>query len=143
MFPKIYTDKSAENEEASQSGKSFLFDFEQGDFAVVDGKVKLAEGIEGVKVWIRKVLATEKFKFKIYETEGDKPYGVRLKDFINGDYPIEFTKIEIEREIREVLARNADITSVKGFSFEKSKRNLICKFTVETVYGETGGEVFV
>lgn len=140
MFPKIEENITINNSPLTKMGKYFVFDFEAGDFTVVDGKVLECDRIEAIKVWIKKVLYTQKSKFKIYES-GE--YGVSLKDFINGDYPMAFAQIEIEREVKEALLKNVDITAVNSFKFERSGRNLNCSFTVETKYGTTGGEITI
>lgn len=140
MFPKIEENITMNNSPLTKMGKSFLFDFDAGDFTVVDGKVQECHSIEAVRVWIKKVLYTEKNRFKIYES-GE--YGVSLKDFVNGDYPAVFAEIEIEREIKEALLKNVDITTVHTFNFKRNGRTLNCSFTVETIYGTTGGEITI
>lgn len=136
MFPEFNIPQ--EETQAAVTGRSFLFDFSTGDFATVDGKLVKVDGIEAVKVWIEKVLRTERFKFKIYESTD---YGISLSDFASGDYPLDFTKIEIEREVRTALEQHPEIRSVSSFSFSREKRALVCSFTVDTKYGQTGGEV--
>lgn len=142
MFPNdtIITEESTE-ETPMGNGKSFLFDFEKGDFTVQDGKVLTCSGIDAVKIWIDKVLRTEKFKFKIYETGEEDEYGVTLIDFINSGFPLDFIKVEVEREIKEALAKNSAIESVHTFEFERIKRALSCSFSVNTIYGTTTSEV--
>ncbi|MBN7773163.1 DUF2634 domain-containing protein [Clostridium aminobutyricum] len=143
MFPNTEITEIAVTEEETNMGTSFLFDFKRGDFVTVDGKVTAVSGLGAVKGWIKKVLNTEKGKFKIYETDESQEYGVKLKDFVTSGYSTDFVQIELEREIKEALARNTDITRVHTFEFEKNKRKLTCSFTVETVYGTTGGEVIL
>lgn len=141
MFPKTEIVNIVIPTEDTKMGASFLFDFKAGDFTVIDGKIVKLKEIEAVKVWIEKILSTEKFKYSIYKKDGEEEYGVKLKDLINSDYPKEFIKIELEREIKEALSRNKDISNVHSFIFKQIKRNLNCSFTVETVYGATGGEL--
>lgn len=140
MFPEVEEFITTQVNSRTKMGKSFLFDFDAGDFTVVDGKVVECESIKAVKVWIKKILFTEKNRFKVYES-GE--YGVSLKDFINGDYPAVFAEIEIEREIKEALLKNVDITAVHTFNFKRNGRTLNCSFTVETIYGTTGGEITI
>lgn len=140
MFPEFTEDIELQGDTLTEMGKSFLFDFDAGDFTVTDGKILKCDGLDAVKVWIKKILYTEKSKFKIYES-GE--YGVTLKDFISGDYPLAFAQIEIEREVKEALLQNVDITAVHNFQFEQIGRTLHCSFTVETKYGTTGGEITI
>jgi len=145
MFPDIEENLIAPSEtnEDATLGTSFLFDFAKGDFVTVDGKIIQTSGIDAVKVWIEKILKTEQFKFKIYETGEQNEYGISLLDFINSDYPLDFVKIEIEREVKEALAKNPEITRVYSFEFSREKRALICNFSVDTIYGTVGGEITI
>lgn len=144
MFPKEDTSQEQQKTSAKSGGKSFLFDFDTGDFMVIDGKIKPVENLEAVRIWIDKILRTERFKFRVYEKENnEEEYGVSLLDFTNGNYDMAFKKIEIEREIKEALAKNTAISKVHSFVFEQKKRTLNCKFTVETIYGTAGGEITI
>lgn len=139
MFPEVSAAEIAtEAQETETMGKSLSFNFSTGDFDLVAGKLIKTNGLAALKGWIEKVLRTERFKFKIYE-KGN--YGISLSDFVNSDYSLDFKKAEIEREVREALLKNSDILSVHSFSFERVKRALQCTFTVDTKYGQTGGEI--
>lgn len=142
MFPEFSPGLGVnENIEEKTIGKSFIFDFEKGDFLVKDGKLIEVEGIEAIKIWIEKVLKTEKFKFKVYKTGSENEYGVTILELINSGHPQFFIQAEIQREIEEALLRNPDIKSVNNFNFVRNKRTLIVNFTVNTIYGsiEQGG----
>ena len=66
MFPNS-TDIMISNETKSSSGtKSYLFDFANDDFVVRDGKLIECDGIDAIKVWIEKILRTEKGRYSIY-----------------------------------------------------------------------------
>jgi hypothetical protein len=134
---------NATSETTTTRGKSFLFDFVTGDFITRDGKLQPAEGLESLKIWIEKILKTEKFKFKIYETGEVNPYGITLLDLINRGYPKAFIESEIQREVSEALLRNSEINEISGFSFERVKRGLSVSFTVRSIYGETVSEVII
>lgn len=136
MFPE-FSPGIGINEEREEkvTGRSFVFDFEKGDFLVKDGKLVEVEGIEAIRIWIQKVLKTEKFKFKIYKTGSENEYGVTILELINSGHPQFFIQAEIQREIEEALLRNPDIKSVNNFNFERDKRTLIVNITVNTIYG--------
>lgn len=60
MFPNS-TDITIDNESNISSGtKSYMFDFKNGDLVVRDGKLNECDGIDAIKVWIEKILRTEK-----------------------------------------------------------------------------------
>ncbi|MEG3040903.1 MAG: DUF2634 domain-containing protein [Clostridium sp.] len=135
MFPNYEPQiKNIYKEIKATNGKSFLFDFELGDFDIKDGKLTEVEGIEALKIWINKILKTEKFKFKIYETREINPYGTTLLELINSVHPQFFIQAEIQREITEALMKNNNILSVSNFIFTREKRTLIVNFEIETTY---------
>ena len=73
--------------------KSYLFNFNRGDFAVRDGKLVECDGIDAIKVWIEKILRTEKNRYKIYD---GTDYGCQIEDLIIGNtYSFEFTDSEL------------------------------------------------
>jgi len=123
---------------AASNGISFNYDFVAGDFVLEDGKVEELTGVEALKVWILKLIKTEKDKFKIYE---NIDYGITLMDLIHSNYPYFFIKSEIQREITEGLLKNTEITDVDDFVFTREKRNLGVTFTVTSIYGPVESEV--
>lgn len=127
----------------SSSGKSPKFDFETGDFVVKDGKVATVTGQEAVKLWIQKILKTEKNKYKIYNTDNTEKYGVQLLEIITSKHPIAYIKAQVQTIITEALLKNSDIKSVTEFGFTKDKNLLNVTFTVNTSYGSTESEVVI
>lgn len=132
MFP-VYEPPQEISETTGK--KTFLFNFQAGDFVTQDGKVKTAEGVDALRMRIEKVLRTEKFKFKVYESDGDE-YGVTLLEYLNSGYPRQFVESEIEREITETLNSDTEVTGVYDFVFDKTKRTLTAAFKVNSIYGE-------
>lgn len=123
---------------AAKNSKSFLFDFKKGDFNVSDGKLEIIDNLEALKIWIEKVLKTEKFKFKIYD---GVDYGISIIELITSDFPLAFVKAEIEREITTTLLKNINIKSVQNFKFERNKRLLNVSFNCNTTFGIIEKEV--
>jgi hypothetical protein len=119
------------------SGKSFKFDFDTGDFVIQDGNLVVASDYESTKIWIQKILKTEKFKFKIYEKDDTTmEYGITLMDLItSNNYPLSYLKAEITREITETLLLNSVIASVDNFVFNRNKLILSVTFNVTLVDG--------
>ena len=124
------------------TGKSFLFDFETGEFVIKDGKPVEANGIEALKIWISKVLRTPANKYAVYIKKDE--YGIEdLKELITSDLPFPFIKAEIERLIKETLLKNTAIQSVQNFEFERYKRLLTVSFDCYTIYGNITNEVSI
>jgi len=139
MFPDVtVTENTTTTTETASIGKSFLFDFDTGDFSLQDGNVVVAEGIEALKVWIVKTIKTEKYKFDIYDE-----YGATLQDLISSGYSKAFIESEIKREITAALLKNVEITGVSGFTFTRENRGLTVAFTVNSIYGTTEREVII
>lgn len=136
MFPELNIDNVVQKETVNKAkqGKTFLYDFEKGDFVIRDGKLVELEGIEAIKVWIEKILRTESFKFKLYK---DSEYGTTIKQLVQGrKAPQFFLQSEVKREIEEALKRNVEIDRVEDFRTEQNLTTLIIYFTVILKNGE-------
>lgn len=124
-----------ENESSKNFGKTFLFDFDQGEFVINDGKLKVIDGKEAVIMWIAKMIKTDKGKCSIYNiTDGD--YGIRLIDLLDSSSPVGFIYADIQKNITAALMQHPDIFNVSEFVFDRSKRTLIVSFNVTTKYGD-------
>ena len=134
MFPNS-TDVMLDNKSDISSGtKSYLFDFTTGDFIVRDGKLIECDGIESIKVWIEKILRTEKDRYPIYD---NTEYGCHLEDLIIGNsYTAEFIEAELKREIEDALKQNPRITSVTNFKISRNKNAITV--TPEVVLNDEG-----
>ena len=134
MFPTS-TDVTLNNETKSSSRvKSYLFDFDIGDFIVRDGKLVECDDIDAIKVWIKKILRKEKGRYTIYS---DTEYGCHLEDLIIGNsYTVEFIEAELKREIEDALKQNSQIKSVTNFQIICSKHSITV--TLEVVLSDEG-----
>lgn len=108
-----------------------LFDWETGDFVVVNGHVRFAIGKERLKSKIHKIIRTQTDQYRIYKGTdyGVDLTGVRGKNFSN------YTLSEIKRAISEVLLRDENIISVNNFRTESEGTALYIAFDVITEYG--------
>jgi len=135
MFPIIDVEENQIIEEVSENslGKTYLFDFETGEFVLKDGKLVVASELEAIKMWVRKIILTEKFKFRIYEkTEDEKnqEYGITFKSLIGKKLPREMIRSEIKRELSEVLTKHPKINSLSDFEVLQDGIKVTIKFTV-------------
>ena len=128
MFPNS-TDIMLDNKTQTLNGtKSYIFDFTTGDFIVRDGKIIECDGIDAIKVWIEKILRTEKGRYPIYS---DTEYGCHLEDLIIGNsYTAEFIEAELKREIEDALKQNPRITSVTDFKITRNKNAITVNLEV-------------
>jgi len=129
MFPQTQSTINVQTQTEINNGtKTYLFDFDKGDFVIRDGKLIECDGIEAIKVWIEKILRTEKGRFKIYD---NTEYGCHLEDLIIGNsYTPEFIEAELKREIEDALLLNSQITSVTNFKISREKNSLIVEMEV-------------
>ena len=138
MFPKTQDLSVIAAKDTAASGKSFLFDFTADDFIIRDGKLIECEGIDAIKVWIEKILRTEKGRFRIYN---DTDYGCRIEDLLIGNsYHVAFIEAELKREIEDALMQNPNISAVSNFSIKRTASGIIVSMEVSTVY-DTGGNL--
>ena len=119
MFP--ITEQTAGTQSSIETGngiKTYLFDFETGDFVVRDGKLAECDGVDAVRMWIEKIIRTEKNRYKIYT---DTEYGCHLEDLVIGNnYTPAFIEAELKREIEDALMQHPLIQRISGFMIERS-----------------------
>jgi len=128
VFPQTEVVTTTQSVSENIGTKTYLFDFDKGDFVIRDGKLIECDGIEAIKVWIEKILRTEKGRFKIYD---NTEYGCHLEDLIIGNsYTPEFIEAELKREIEDALLLNSQITSVTNFKISREKNSLIVEMEV-------------
>ena len=128
MFPQTEVVTTTQSVSENIGTNTYLFDFDKGDFVIRDGKLIECDGIEAIKVWIEKILRTEKGRFKIYD---NTEYGCHLEDLIIGNsYTPEFIEAELKREIEDALLLNSQITSVTNFKISREKNSLIVEMEV-------------
>lgn len=138
MFPSLHPSVEKQLNEIKKTpssdikmGRSFLFDFEKEDFVLQDGKVVEIDDIKALEVWIEKIIRTEKFKFKIYDTVEKSQYGITIMELIMGKkLPLNFMMAEIRREIIEALLTHPMIEGVGEFKLDRLKNILSISFKV-------------
>ncbi|SDJ76123.1 DUF2634 domain-containing protein [Salimicrobium halophilum] len=144
MFPKVTKLEQVEmatqayEEELTDHGHSYLFDFDLGDFVLRDGAPVKAEGKEAVKMWVEMAIRTQKNRYDAYE---GSTFGVQTDDLRGHVYSREFVQTELQREIRETLTVHPAIESISNFSFERDGSLLRIAFTLNTIYGSEPMEV--
>ena len=137
MFPKTDTVLTRVETPAQTGTRSYLFDFNKGDFVVRDGKLGECDGMDAMKVWIEKILKTEKGRYRIYDGTG---YGCQLEDLIIGNtYTLEFTEAELKREVEEAILKNPLVISVSNFTLTKTANALTIQIEVKT--NDTAGDI--
>lgn len=135
MFPNSESPSYTTPENPSIGGtKTYLFDFNKGEFVIRDGKLIECDGIEAIRIWIEKIIRTEKYRYLIYDgTE----YGCHLEDLIIGNnYTMEFIQSELKREIEEALLLNPQIKKISNFQIIRNSNSLT--INMEVYMGDSG-----
>ena len=134
MFPNSIDITLDNGTQTSNGTKSYMFDFENGDFVMRDGKLIECDGIDAIKVWIEKILRTEKGRYSIYD---NTEYGCHLEDLIIGNsYTAEFIEAELKREIEDALKQNPRIISVTNFNITRNANAITV--TLEVALNDEG-----
>lgn len=113
-----------------QTGRTYEFDFDGGDFtgSVIDGE-------DAIRQFIRKALVTARFRYLIY----DRSFGSELDALIGQDLTEELQRSEIPRIIREALIYDERILDVYEIEISKDTGDdgLFVSFSVATNDGRT------
>lgn len=112
--------------------REYDWDFERNDFRLVDGKFRLVDGLDAIKIYIYKALMTVKNRYIIYS---DK-YGSDLEKLIGKGYTNSFIKSQVRRYIKESLLISPYIEYVNGFDISFEEDLLKIGMNVGTIYGE-------
>lgn len=114
-------------EELPPIGKTFLYDFDKGDFVMKGGKLVELSELDSLKMWIMKVMKSESFRFRIYD---DTVYGTSIESLIGSSLPRAYIESEIEREVNESLLLSPYINRLEGWEFQRDGKWMRIKFTV-------------
>ncbi len=93
------------------------------------------DGLEAMKQAIFLILQTERFRYAIYSWN----YGIEL-DALLGQTMTPYLQAKVAKAIEDALMADDRVLAVENFSFEKGKRSLLVKFTVETIEGDVESE---
>ncbi|OHW61374.1 hypothetical protein EUAN_22240 [Andreesenia angusta] len=113
--------------------REWAWDFEKLDFKTKNGKMYKVEGNEAVKIWIWKLLNTQRYRYMIFSWD----YGHEMEDLI-GKYTRGFTESEAERLVKEAVESNLSdyVLEMKDFDIQLVEDTLSVAFTAITPYGE-------
>lgn len=128
LFPFI----DQEPEEKEQIKTSVVPEEYEIDFETCELTGRIVKGKEAIKMWIYKVLRTNRYKYIIYTWD----YGIELEELISKPFDRSFIESEVQRYIKEALLINDYIKDVINFNVSFEKTWLIFDFTVITEYGE-------
>lgn len=118
--------------------KEYAWDFENDCFLYdADGRLKIVEGDEAIKIWIYKALSTERFRYLAYSWQ----YGIELRPFIGKVMGVQQRYSEIKRVIVECLMVNPYIRSIDTIDIQHEGDTVDISITLTTIYGEVSVDV--
>lgn len=132
MLPKITKLEFATEEIVTTDTihSSLAFDFINGDFILIDGRIKEISGLDYIKTWIEKILRTRR-NLEIYSS-----YGSGHHNLIGSVFDRDFVQAEITRTIREALLTNEAIQEISDVVVDFDGSELAASFSVSTIYGQ-------
>ncbi|MFH5187680.1 DUF2634 domain-containing protein [Paenibacillus sp. TAB 01] len=119
--------------------RTFDWDFNTGDFKMMDGKLMAVTELSYLKIWVQKILLTVKDSGIYAGTQ----FGSEHDTIIGKNFNPAYSQAEFERMIREALLQNDAITRVDGFGFTMDGARLVISFEVSSIYGKTAEQVVV
>lgn len=120
------------------TSKEYAWDFEKDCFLYdADGRLKIVEGDEAIKIWIYKALSTERFRYLAYSWQ----YGIELCPFIGKVMGVQQRYSEIKRVIVECLMVNPYIKSIDTIDIQHEGDTVDISITLTTIYGEVSVDV--
>lgn len=123
--------KNQEKENKDNYKNTFLVDFQKGKMLRENGKLIKTSDERAVRMWIEKVLLTEKYKWDIYKNNGAGQYGMRYKAMLLSQrFPTPILYSEFERELKEIILRNKQILEIRNIKIELKKHTLETSFEV-------------
>ena len=102
-----------------------------------DGKHRIVEGDEAIKIWVYKALNTERFRYLAYSWQ----YGIELRPFIGKVMGVQQRYSEIKRIIVECLMVNPYIKSIDTIDIQHEGDTVNISIMLTTIYGEVNVDV--
>lgn len=134
ILPKIdFVDYSKQdtNNSKNSNGKTFLIDFQKNKLLKSNGQLIKTDDERAVRMWIEKVLLTEKYKWNIYKSNGPNQYGMKYKTMLLSQrFPTPVLYSEFERELTETMKKNKQIIEIINIDIKLEKHTLKTKFEV-------------
>ncbi len=139
IFPFIDGGDIEEQDESTELPipREYAWDFVRNEFIVEDGKFKVVEGIEAIKIWVLKSIQCPRYRYLVYSWD----YGHELEDLIGDIYSKKAMESEARRYVEEALLVNPYITEVTDVTTEGKRDKMSLSFTVQTIYGEVSVNV--
>lgn len=129
IFPNVEVSAQRQTNNLGDVKRSFVFDFNTGQFKLRNGIVQETSRIQAIKQWIELYIRVKKDKYKIYSSD----FGTDLSDLVGYRLPREYQVSEIIRRLDDGIKKNCpNVVSITDWEFN----NGTFSFTVTTNTGE-------
>lgn len=131
LFP-MFSDPAGSQKAALPLYTDVAMDYDRGQPRWESGNPVIVSGLEAVKSWAWRAIATERYRWPIYTWS----YGCELLTLVGQPYLAQTKRSEAARYVREALLVSPYITAVtvREVAFEESTLHLKVEF--ESVYGK-------
>lgn len=127
----VTADDTTSTDNSLPTYTEYAWDFDNDCFIFESGQHKIVTENDALKVWIYKVLKTERWRYLAY----DNCYGIELEQFIGKYTNNQYSAAEIEQYITEALLINPYIKSVDDITATIDGDALSYSITLTTIYG--------
>lgn len=93
--------------------------------------IGMVDDLDAIAQACYKILNTERYRYVIYSWD----YGIELQDLFGK--PLPYVYSELPRRIEEALLQDDRIESVGNFELSSTRGDVLAKFTVTTVDGDS------
>ena len=112
--------------------QEYAWDFVHDTFRYdAAGKHIIVTKNEAIKVWIYKLLKTERYRYVAYYDD----YGLELEKYIGKTSNDGISSSAVYADIREAVLVNPYILAINNVRFSKDNKKLTIQMEYETVYG--------
>ncbi|HEX2927553.1 MAG TPA: DUF2634 domain-containing protein [Ruminiclostridium sp.] len=132
LFPFIGQQDDSSGGTAAALPREYAWDFENNDFIYDNGKPKMTEGLEAVRIWACKALSTQRYRYLSYTWD----YGHEIENLIGNNLSVDFIQSEIKRYIEEAFSVNPFIKGINGLTATLNDCRIQVSFTLMTDFGE-------
>lgn len=108
----------------------YAYDFEKNEFKLKGGMPYLVYYDEAIKIWISKVLLTDRYVFLAY----DDDFGSEISSLIGYAKDEDILALELKRFITEAIMVNPYILELSSFRLNKEGDTYYMSFYVKTIY---------
>lgn len=114
--------------------KELAWDFDRNRFIYNrDGTHKVVTQNDAMKIWIRKALMVERYRYRAYFDD----YGMELERFIGKTPNDGISESLLFQYIKEGLLVNPYIKRVEAASITREHKKITMNLTITTIYGKT------